>query len=60
MVFPESVKRYVSPAPMSLSILQARQAEEDRQRAEFRARDGGGEIKLAKWPGVEGEDEFPF
>jgi hypothetical protein len=53
MVFPEFVKRYVSPAPMSLAILQARQAEEDRQRAEFRARDGGGEIKLAKWPGVE-------
>lgn len=41
MVFPDSVKRYVSPSPVSLQILQAYQAEHDREMAEFMAQNDG-------------------
>jgi len=57
MVFPDSVKRYVSVSPMSLQILQECQAEEDRKMAEFMARDDK-EMKVDSLPSFDDDEDI--
>jgi len=50
MIFPDLVKRYVSPSPISLKILQARHTEEGWKFAEFKEQDDEA-ISIESWPG---------
>lgn len=59
IVFPDNLRRYVSPSPVSLEILAARQAEEDRKFEEVKAKNPG-EIRVERFRGFGDDDELKF
>lgn len=67
IVFPENVKRYVSPSPLSLMILRREQAEEDKRMKaamekidrEVSERKFSGGAQSSDWTGTN-DDDLPF